>query len=120
MAESSNSDGPNLTRRLGPQRYYFCGEGAFSSHQSVNTTGTQLYPLPSLCKRPRAGNKDVCGVAIKTFSLASLASNRFRVAAAAVWSMSKTALTSGYCSWTRCAWTLSPQHRIFCPFDENS
>src|SRR5712671_312907 len=72
---ASNSDGPNLTRRLAPQHYYFCGEGAVSSHGSVNTTGTQLYPLPSLCKRPRAGNKDVCGVAIKTFSLASLASN---------------------------------------------
>src|SRR6266403_258405 len=57
------------------EHYYFCGEGAFSSHRSVNTTGTQLYPLPSLRKRPRAGNKDVCGVAIKTFSLASLASN---------------------------------------------
>src|SRR5882762_8895034 len=57
------------------EHYYFCGEGAFSSHLSVNTTGTQLYPLPSLRKRPRAGNKDVCGAAIKTSSCASLDSN---------------------------------------------
>src|SRR5258706_4530977 len=70
-----NSGSPRLIDRLAPQHYYFRGEGAFSSHRSVNTTGTQLYPLPSLCKRPRAGNKDVCGVAIKTFCLASLASN---------------------------------------------
>src|SRR5258708_23660995 len=82
-------DGPNLTRQLAPQHYYFCDEGAFSSHRSVNTTGTQLYPLPSLCKRPSAGNKDVCGVAIKAFSLPRLASNYFRVAAAAAWSMSR-------------------------------
>src|ERR1700730_11353597 len=75
MAGSSNSDGPNLTRRLAPQHYYFCGEGAFSSHRSVNTTGTQLYPLPSWRKRPRAGNNDVCGAAIKTSSRASLDSN---------------------------------------------
>src|SRR6266403_1416149 len=61
--------------RLDPRHYYFCGEGAFSSHRSVNTTGTQLYPFPSLRKRPRAGNNDACGVAIKTFSLASLDSN---------------------------------------------
>jgi hypothetical protein len=65
----ANSHGPGLIYRLAPQHNYF------SSHRSVNTTGTQLYPLPSLCKRPRAGKKDVCGVAIKTFSLASLASN---------------------------------------------
>src|SRR6266852_2280465 len=64
-----------LTRRLAPQHYYFCGEGAFSSHRSVNTTGTQLYPLPSLRKRPRAGNNNVCGAAIKTSSRASLDSN---------------------------------------------
>src|SRR5258708_35885091 len=67
-----NSGGPRLLHRLAPPHYYFCGEGAFSSHRSVNTTGTQLYPFPSLRKRPRAGNKDVCGVALKTFSLASL------------------------------------------------
>src|SRR6202011_5814067 len=58
-----------------PQHYYFCGEGAFSSHRSVNTTGTQLYPLLSLRKRPRAGNNDVCGAAINTSSRAGLDSN---------------------------------------------
>src|SRR5713101_268763 len=66
---------PNLTRRLAPQHYYFCGEGAFSSHRSVNTTGTQLYPLPSLRKRPRGGNTDECGSAMITSSRASLDSN---------------------------------------------
>src|SRR5258707_1967734 len=75
MAGSSNSDGPNLTRRLATQHYYFCGEGTRSSHRSVNTTGTQLYPLPSLRKRPRGGNTDECGPAIKTSSRASLDSN---------------------------------------------
>ena len=65
----ANSDGPSLIYRLAPLDNYS------SSQRSVYTPGTQLYPLPSLCKRPRAGNKDVCGVAIKTFSLASLASN---------------------------------------------
>src|ERR1700674_2742827 len=34
--------------------------------------------------------------------------------------MSKIAVTSGCCNWTRCAWTMSPQNRIFFPFDENS
>ena len=63
---------------------------------------------------------DECGAAIKTSSLASLGSNCRRVAAAAVWSMSKIAVTSGCCNWTRWAWTMSPQNRIFCPFDENS
>src|SRR5580704_6538570 len=75
MAGPSNSDGPNLTRRLAPQHYYFCGEGAFSSHRSVNTTDTQLYPLPSLRKRPRGGNTDECGSAMITSSRASLDSN---------------------------------------------
>src|ERR1700730_7286728 len=96
---------------------FFC---YFSFHWSVNTTGAQLYPLPSLRKRPRGGKNDECGTAIKTSSLASLGSNCCRVAAAAVWSMSKIAVTSGWCNWTRCAWTMSPQNRIFCPFDENS
>src|SRR6202171_873937 len=91
-----------------------------SSHLSVNTTGVQLYPLPSLRKRPKGGKNDECGTAIKTSSLASLGSNCCRVAAAAVWSMSKIAVTSGCCNWTRCAWTMSPQNRIVCPFDENS
>src|SRR5258708_29843056 len=96
---------------------FFC---YFSFHWSVKTTGTQLYPLPSLRKRPRGGKNDECGTAIKTSSLASLGSNCCRVAAAAVWSMSKLAVTSGCCSWTRCACTMSPQNRILCPFDENS
>src|ERR1700676_2725260 len=74
-AGPSNSHGPNLTRRLAPQHYYFCGEGEFSSHRSVNTTGTQLYPLPSLRKRPRGGNTDECGLAIKTPPPESLGSN---------------------------------------------
>ena len=47
----------------------------FSFHWSVNTTGAQLYPLPSLRKRPRGGKNDECGTAIKTSSLASLRSN---------------------------------------------
>jgi hypothetical protein len=47
----------------------------FWFHWSVNTTGTQLYPLPSLRKRPRGGKNDECGTAIKTSSLASLGSN---------------------------------------------
>src|SRR6185295_13457319 len=78
---------------------------------SVNTTGYQLYPLPSVRRRPMAG-KFICGPAINTSSRASLVSNWCRVAAAAVWSMSNTAVTSGRCSWTRSAWTMSPQNRI--------
>src|SRR5258708_21587464 len=68
-----NSGGPRLIHRLSLQHYYFCGEGAFSSPSSLNTTRTQLYPLPSLCKRPSGGNKDVCDVLIKAFSFATLA-----------------------------------------------
>jgi len=103
----ANSDSPSLTYRLAPQHNYF------SSHRSVNTTGTQLFPLPSLRKRPSAGD-GVCGPAINTSSRASLGSNGSRVAAAAFWSMSKTAVTSGCCNWTRCAWMVSFQNRIFC------
>ena len=51
---------------------FFC---YFSSHRSVNATGAQLYPLPSLRKRPRGGKNDECGTAIKTSSCASLLSN---------------------------------------------
>jgi hypothetical protein len=47
----------------------------FSFHWSVNTTGTQLYPLPSLRKRPRGGKNDECGTAIKTSSRTSLGNN---------------------------------------------
>src|SRR5713226_3041538 len=46
-----------------------------SSHRSVNTTGTQLYPPPSLRKRPRGGNTDECGSAMITSSRASFDSN---------------------------------------------
>ena len=62
----ANSDGPSLIYRLAPQHNYF------SSHRSVNITGTQLYPLPSLRKWPRGGNTDECGSAIITSSRASL------------------------------------------------
>src|SRR6266850_4447843 len=110
---------PDLTCCCALQPYYLCGEGAAVFHWSVNTTGAQLYPLPSLCRRPRAG-KFICGPAINTSSRASRVSNWCRVAAAALWSMSNTAVTSGRCSWTRSAWTMSPQNRTFCPFDENS
>src|ERR1700758_4071687 len=64
-----------LAPSASPQHYYFCGEGALSSHRSVNTTCTQLYPLPSLRKRPMGGNTDECGLAIKTSVPASLGSN---------------------------------------------
>ena len=47
----------------------------FSFHWSVNTTGAQLYPLPSLRKRPRGGKNDECGTAIKTSSRTSLGNN---------------------------------------------
>jgi hypothetical protein len=58
---------PDLTRCCASQPYYLCGEGAAVFHWSVNTTGAQLYPLPSLCRRPRAG-KFICGPAINTSS----------------------------------------------------
>ena len=51
---------------------FFC---YFSFHWSVNTTGAQLYPLPSLRKRPRGGKNDECGTAIKTSSRTSLGNN---------------------------------------------
>jgi hypothetical protein len=44
---------------------FFC---YFSFHWSVKTTGAQLYPLPSLRKRPRGGKNDECGTAIDAAS----------------------------------------------------
>src|SRR6266446_5051951 len=65
---------PDLTCCCAPQPYYLCGEGAAVFHWSVKTTGAQLYSLPSLRRRPRAG-KFICGPAINTSSRASLVSN---------------------------------------------
>ena len=40
---------PDLTWCCAPQAYYLCGEGPAVFHWSVNATGAQLHPLPSLC-----------------------------------------------------------------------
>src|SRR5258708_32581243 len=71
---------------------FFC---YFSFHWSVKTTGAQLYPLPSLRKRPRGGKNDECGPPIKKSPIPSLCRHFCHDAAAAVWSLSEITGRSG-------------------------